>query len=335
MARVVFFCRDSIENINLMEYYHQDVKALKAIGHEVIICNRYRDIPWNFDIVFVWWWTYALLPVLFARFMGRPSIVTGTYNFKFENKESGNDYFSRPWYERMLISLATRIANINLFASEREYKEVSSYFKLKNSYYFPHSIGEEYFTLAMHKSCRTGLLNIAWSGSKNLKRKGVWDILDAICLLRERGIYVPLTLVGKRGDGFELLQKKISELELNDYVNIIGEVSLQEKLQLLSQSKIYLQPSYFEGFGLATAEAMAAGCCVITCDVGEVKNVVGDCGIYVSPGNPSELADAVQLLLNDSLLISQINYQAQKRLKMHFSFSSKVEMLENILKEIT
>jgi glycosyltransferase involved in cell wall biosynthesis len=335
MLKIVFYCHDSIDNIRSMEYYRQDIEALKVLGHEVVVCNRYRDIPLWFDVMYVWWWTYALVPVVFARMLRRPSLVTGVYNFRFENKSHGADYFGRPWHQRLLIRLATKLTNANLFVSEREFNEVPRYFKLNLAYYYPCAVGEEYFAVNQSLEPRSGLLNIAWSGTENLKRKGVWDILDAMRLLKERGVAVSLTLVGKRGDAYLELQQRIAELGLEDNVQAVGEVTAHEKLNLFARAKLYLQPSYFEGFGLATAEAMAAGCCVITCDVGEVRNVVGDCGLYIQPGQPNELAYAVQTLLADQEAVDKLNRKATQRMKEFFSFSRKTATLRTVLHEIT
>ena len=335
MSKVVFYCRDSLDNIRSMEYYRQDIKAMRALGHEVVVCNRYRDIHLRFDVMYVWWWTYALAPVMLARLLGRPSLVTGAYNFRFKNKSHGADYFARPWHQRLLIRLATKLTNANLFISEREFNEVPRYFKLKRSYYYPCAVGEEYFAASQSLEPRSGLLNIAWSGPENLTRKGVWDILDAMRLLKERGVAVSLTLAGKRGDAYPELQRRIAELGLEGCVQAVGEVTPQEKLDLFGRAKLYLQPSYFEGFGLATAEAMAAGCCVITCDVGEVRNVVGDCGLYIQPGRPAELADAVQSLLVDQEAVDKLNRKATQRMKEFFSFSRKTATLRTALHELT
>lgn len=335
MAKIVFYCRDSLDNILAMEYYRQDIQALRALGNEVIICNRYRDIPWQFDVMYVWWWTYALVPVLFARLLGRLSMVTGVYNFRFEHKSYGADYFARPWHQRLLISLATRLTDANLFVSEREFNEVPAYFKLKESYYFPCAIDEEYFSAGQTMLPRAGLLNIAWSGTENLKRKGVWDILEAMALLKKRKISVSLTLAGKQGDAYPKLHSRIAELGLEDVVTAVGEISQHEKLKLFSSTKLYLQPSYFEGFGLATAEAMASGCCVITCDVGEVRNVVGNGGLYVHPGRPVELANAIEALLADQGAIDNLNRDAAERMKDLFSFHRKVQILRSALQKIT
>jgi glycosyltransferase involved in cell wall biosynthesis len=334
MAKIVFYCCDTIENIRSMEYYRQDIEAMKKLGHDVVICNRYRDIPWGFDVMFVWWWTYALVPVFLARLLRRPSLITGVFNFRFENKSHGADYFARPWYQRLLISLAIRTADANLFISEREHAEVPSYFRLSHYYYFPCAVGAEYFAANQTENPRSGLLNLAWSGRGNLKRKGVWDIIEAVHLLKERGVDFRLTLAGRPGDGHAELVRRIHELGLDEQVETVGEVSPEQKFALYGHTLLYLQPSYHEGFGLATAEAMAAGCCVITCDVGEVRNVVADCGHYVSPGAPEELADAIQALLADPAAVKSLNIKAAVRMKEFFSIDRKIATLRTALQDV-
>lgn len=329
--KIVFFCRDSVENIQSMEYYRQDLEALRSLGHEVVICTRYRDIPAQFNLIYVWWWTYALYPVLLARLKRRKSIITGVYNFRFDNKTSGTDYFARPLHQRILIRMATVLADANLFISQREYLSVPPHFKLQNVHYFPCAVGDEYFDASNTGTGRHGLLNLAWSGSENLQRKGVWDILEAMRVLKQRGVGASLTLAGKKGDGFAALQQRVVDLELQGCVRAVGEVSKAQKLKLFAEAKLYLQPSYFEGFGLATAEAMAAGCCVITCDVGEVRNVVGDGGVYVTPGNPAELAEAIADLLTNQVRIDSVTDKAAERLRKLFSFKKKQSTLKTIM----
>lgn len=335
MSKIVFYCRDSVENIQSMEYYRQDIEALKALGHEVVVCNRYRDIPFKFDIMFIWWWTYALYPILLTKLLRRKCAVTGVFNFRFLEKSHGLDYFGRPAYQRLLIWLSTKFADANLFVSEREFREVPAYFSLERVFYFPCAVGDEYFEVKNYSEPRQGLLNISWSGCENLKRKGVWDILEAMKILKARGLNVSLTLAGKRGDGFQALERHIAEHGLKECVAAVGEVSKDEKLKLFARAKLYLQPSYFEGFGLATAEAMAAGCYVITCDVGEVRNVVGEGGRYVKPGVPAELANAIEALLADDAALEIHNTRSVLRLQELFSFSKKKSTLDSIIRLLT
>jgi glycosyltransferase involved in cell wall biosynthesis len=334
MARIVFYCHDKMENIRSMEYYRQDIESLRALGHEVVVCNRYRDIPWRFEVLFVWWWTYALVPLALARLTGRRTIITGVYNFRFEDSSSGTDYFGRPWFQRFVIGLATKLADANLFVSSREYQDVTAHFGLRTAHYAPCAVGDAYFKINGLAAERTLLLNLAWSGPENLQRKGVWTILDAAALLKQRGRQFELVLAGKRGDGFEALQRRIVELQVSDCVKAIGDVTLEEKLDLFGRTALYVQPSRFEGFGLATAEAMAAGCCVITTEVGEVPTVVGDGGVYVQPGDSQGLADMIERLLSDPNMIAETSTRGAERVQRLFSFAVKKENCDRILRSL-
>lgn len=331
MAQVVFYCHDTMHNIETIEYYKQDVDALRALGHDVVVCNRYRDIPQKFDVIFIWWWTYALVPVLMARLRRRTAIITGTFNFQYEERAGGTDYFGRPWHQRLIISLATRLANANVFVGRKEFEAVPAHFRLQNVFYAPHAVGDDYFTVRDRSNPRSLLLNLAWSGPENLQRKGIWTILEAAGMLKARGRRFELVLAGKRGEAFPLLQQRIVELGLSDCVRAIGEVTQEEKLNLFARTKIYLQPSYFEGFGLATAEAAAAGCCVITTDVGEVRTVIGDGGVYVRPGDAEELANTIEDLLADDALIASVNARVQAHIEGLFSAKAKREIFARIL----
>ncbi len=323
MARIVFFCHDTMHNIETTEYYYQDIKAMRALGHDVVICNRYRDIPKKYDAIFIWWWTYALVPVLMARLRGRIAIITGTFNFRYDERASGTDYFGRPWHQRVLIGLATRLATANVFVGRKEFEAVPAHFGLGNVFYAPHAVGDDYFAVRDRAEQRTLLLNLAWSGPENLQRKGVWTILEAAALLKGRGRCFELILAGKRGDAFPVLQQRIVDLGLADCVRAIGEVTQEEKLNLFAQTKLYLQPSYFEGFGLATAEAAAAGCCIITTDVGEVRTVIGEGGVYIRPGDAEELADAIERLLANETVVERLNMQALEHIRLLFSAHAK------------
>lgn len=328
--KIIFFCNDTLENIQSMEYYNQDIQSLIGLGYDVKVVNRYRDIPLKFDVIFIWWWTYALYPVLLAKILGRKSIVTGVFNYRKVENIPNSGFHARPFHQRLLIWLALKIADVNLFVSKIEFDEIPAVFNIKNSYYFPCAIADLYFNNNTNGN-RNGILNIAWSGKDNLRRKGVFDIISALEILKKRGMELSCTLAGRPGDGFPELVAHISQLGLDDQVTTLGEVSLEKKLHLFSEANIYLQPSYFEGFGLATAEALASGCCIVACDVGEVRNVLGDGAYYVTPGNILEIADAIEKVISDAELKKALVERGQKRLSELYSQRKKGETIQQVL----
>ncbi len=331
--KIAFYCNDTLENIRSMEYYNQDIQVLIDSGHDVKIYNRYSDIPLNFDVIFIWWWTYALYPVLLAKLLGRKSVITGVFNYRAVEHIPNSGFQARPFYQRLLIKLALKMTDVNLFVSKIEYNEVPSVFNLKKFYYFPCAIADIYFQKT-GDSPRADVLNISWSGKENLQRKGVLDILDALKILKDRGVNINCSLAGRMGDGYPGLAAHISQLDLENQVTTLGEVSLDKKLNLFAGAKIYLQPSYFEGFGLATAEALASGCCIIACDVGEVKNVLGDGAYYITPGNHLELAYAIEKIIGDADLANDLVTKGKRRLSELYSQKNKKNSLNAILVQL-
>ncbi len=333
MATIVFYTHDSVANLKKFEYYKQDIDALRALGHEVVICTRFVKIPARFDAMFVWWWTHALLPVLLCRILKRPCIITGTFNFRFPEDFDGQDYFRRPYWQRLLIKLAVKHCGLNLFVSQLELEQCSKYFELNNAGYFPHCLHDDYLK-GPSTERRRAVFNLAWCGKQNLVRKGIPELLSAVRLLKDRGVDVQVYLAGLQGDGKAYLLGTIQRLGIENEVHYLGSVTREEKIRMLRENEIYVQPSHYEGFGLATLESMGCGACVIVCDVGAVREVVGECGLYVPPSSPEELAVVIEKVLHDSVLRQRLQNSATERAKSLFTFGKKVERLGTFLQAL-
>ena len=57
---------------------------------------------------------------------------------------------------------------------------------------------------------------------------------------------------------------------------------------------MYVQASRHEGFGLAVAEAMLAGCVPVVMNVTAMPEVVGDAGVLIESQEPAAVADGVR-----------------------------------------
>lgn len=333
MKKIVFYCNDTLENLTTFEYYRQDIDALKVLGYEVVVVNRYRDIPMSFDLLFVWWWTFAFYPVLLARVLRRPVIVTGTFNFKFPAGFEGIDYFARPTWQKFLIAAAVRLATLNLFVNRMELEGCRAHFKIENVGYMPHVIPAEYLE-GPGSERRLELFNLSWSGRQNMERKGIPEILRGLAEVRKVMPDVRLLLAGKEGDGKPLLISLIEQYGLQDNVVWLGPLSREKKIEYMRSCEIYLQPSHYEGFGLAIAEAMGCGAAVIVCAVGAVPDVVADAGIYVKPRAADELAAAIVDLLSDSTKRAEYQRRAVARARVEFAFSSKLTRLKSFINAV-
>jgi len=334
MARIVFYCHAKRDMLESVEFYKQDIEALRGLGHEVVVCTQYREIPLRFDALYIWWWTHALWPALLARVLGKPAIITGVMNFRFPAGFEGMDYFARPWHQKLLIKMAVKTAALNVFISRFEAEPCAEYFKLPVPRFCHLTLHEDYLQ-GPGPDRELSILNIAWSGKQNLIRKGVPELLGAVKLLKDEGHdTLKVYLAGHRGDGFEDLEARIAKLGLTENVQLLGEVSREEKIRYLRSCEIYAQPSHFEGFGLAMAEALGSGACVVTCPVGAVEEVVGDAGIYVQAGSITALAEGLRTALADAQLRTQYQTLAVERTRRMYSKGMKDTFMKDLLASV-
>jgi glycosyltransferase involved in cell wall biosynthesis len=90
--------------------------------------------------------------------------------------------------------------------------------------------------------------------------------------------------------------------------------------------------SFGEGVSNTIAEAMACGVpCVVT-DVGDSKQIVGDTGFVVEPGNPAALASAWQVVLEaGGAEMARRGQKARERIIEHFSLERLIEETARVL----
>ena len=157
------------------------------------------------------------------------------------------------------------------------------------------------------------------------------DIIAAAKVLAERGRKCRFVIAGRRGNGYEKLQEAVSKNGLGSLIELIQDISEKEKIRYMQSCTIYLQPSRYEGFGLAIAEAMSCGAPVISSDVGAVKEVVGEAGILLEQSYPSAIADAVEHLLEVKELQRRLGQLARGRIVKLFPEERRRADLKNIL----
>lgn len=108
-----------------------------------------------------------------------------------------------------------------------------------------------------------------------------------------------LVLFGFRGyeDSQDLLY--IKEHNLTNDVVILGYVSEEEKTSLYRNSRMFVFPTFSEGFGIPVLEAYANKTPVITSNSTSLPEIAGDAAILVNPENVSEIRDAMKKLIEE------------------------------------
>ena len=150
-------------------------------------------------------------------------------------------------------------------------------------------------------------------------RKNLSRLIAAYSSLRraQPGVKLPqLVLAGKYAWLYDETLRTISELELSNSVRLTGYVPEAHLPALYSGALCFVYPSYFEGFGLPPLEAMKCGVPVIVGNRTSLPEVVGDAALLVDPFNVSEIASAMQRVIGDAGLRSQLIAKGLEQAKL-------------------
>ncbi|PSF14297.1 hypothetical protein C7H09_00125 [Marinobacter fuscus] len=106
---------------------------------------------------------------------------------------------------------------------------------------------------------------------------------------------LPLVLVGGAGWKNEELKRLLAERKGAGRVILTGRVPRSHLSGLLSGARLFVYPSFYEGFGLPIAEARACGTPILTTSYGAMKEVAGDQAFLV---HPDELSGGLRQALS-------------------------------------
>ena len=135
------------------------------------------------------------------------------------------------------------------------------------------------------------------------KRKGAYDLLDAVKLLKDRGDSIKLVLVGPgefEGEWESLLQKR-ADLGLEADVTFTGSLGGEELYEQFRNASFFVLPSFDEGLPVVFFEAGAFGLPVIGTPVGSIPDLLKDeeNALLVEPGDVEALAAAMHRIHSD------------------------------------
>jgi glycosyltransferase involved in cell wall biosynthesis len=113
-------------------------------------------------------------------------------------------------------------------------------------------------------------------------------------------------------------------------VEFTGWLSDEDLNSTYSRAAVYVQVSRHEGFGLAVAEAMLAGCVPVVMNATAMPEVVGDAGIYTDSQEPNDVAAAVKRALD---LGPPANRAARERILEAFPIETRRDGILRVVEE--
>jgi glycosyltransferase involved in cell wall biosynthesis len=270
------------EDLNILRK-HWEVEHLLVRGAGAL-ASILRGVRRS-DIVYTWFVsTYAAAAVASARIFHRRSVIAIGGADVAGMDEIGYGIWLSPWKSRLVsyaLRMADRVLAVDPFLKEEAIRRAD--YDGRNIEYLPTGYDSLFWAPGGERS--DSVLTVAVCDSEaRLRVKGVDLLLDtARCLPGTKFLLVGIQEPHAGG----LRARAPGNIEIR------GRVSREELLALYRRSRVYCQPSRFEGLPNSVCEAMLCGCVPVCSDVGGMRTPVTGHGFLVPWGDPATLAAAI------------------------------------------
>lgn len=144
-------------------------------------------------------------------------------------------------------------------------------------------------------------------------RKNLVRLIEAFARLSDSKI--SLILAGSLGWMYDKILAAPGRFGVGDRVRFLGFVPDKDLPSLYSDALVFCLPSLVEGFGLPVLEAMASGTPVLAARAGALPELVGEAGLLVNPKKTDEIAEALQLLVENPELREGLREKGYRQVK--------------------
>lgn len=274
------------------EVYELHVRRHNPLHLVADTVSAIKGVLWA-DIVFAWFGGYhAFLPFVLGRLLGRKCVVvaSGYDTAALPEIDYGN---MRPGIKRYIGLSVFHLAHKILAVSRFTAGEVT-----RNAKVLPAKVQLIYHGLEQSPLCerqhlpveRRGVLTISTVKQVNLARKGLVTFAKIASDLQD----IPFSLVGP------WIDNAIDSLKAmgTSTVEFVGPCYGGDLLERMLSTKVYVQLSAYESFGMSVAEAMLCECIPVVTNRGALPEVVGDTGFCVPYGDIPAAVEAIRQALS-------------------------------------
>lgn len=241
-----------------------------------------------------------------------------------------------------LIKTTIQRSSLLLTISENSKKDLVDYFNLNpdqikviypaaESYFKPLNREEILPVLQKYGIDSEYILFVGIRG----KHKNILGLINAFSKLKtKRRISHKLVLCGRRDSSNGEVESQIKDImkanRLEKSVIFTGYVDDQELPAIYSGARIFVFPSFYEGFGMPVLEALSCGLPCVVSERSSLPEIVNAAALTVNPDSQEELEEAIYKLISDENLRKDLEdkaiIQSQK-----FSWEKSAEKIRGII----
>jgi glycosyltransferase involved in cell wall biosynthesis len=170
------------------------------------------------------------------------------------------------------------------------------------------------------------------------EKKGFFYLLEACSWLKRQGYSFRCTIVGY-GPLQPQIERFIQEHHLTDAVHLAGKLTQDQLIALYQQADLFVLPCIVteegdrDGIPNVLLEAMAMSVPVISTRISGISELIdsGQTGILVPQKDTEALAQAIEQLLLQPELRTQLGLAGRARVRRSFALSRNVQQVKDLL----
>lgn len=157
------------------------------------------------------------------------------------------------------------------------------------------------------------------------ERKNISGIIKISDILFGKGFNINFVLVGRKGFGFNKIEKEL--LRRKDRIYILSDIEDDDLVKIYNIAKVFIFPSFYEGFGLPPLEAMKCGVPVFASNNSSMPEVVGDGGLMGEAKDFEFFAENIIKIFTDDTFYKMMR---ERSLKQSEKFSAENHLIKLI-----
>ena len=159
--------------------------------------------------------------------------------------------------------------------------------------------------------------------------KGIDQLVNSYAMSRAQGFAHHLVIAGPDDGARSALLSLVDRLGVADCVHLAGPVWGDMKVAALTECDIFAHRPRFEGFGIAVAEAMAAGKPVVTTRKCLLDGAADAAAVFASPDSDGEFASALVRVCSDATLRLRLGDSARRWVSEQLSWHRVLEIADD------
>jgi len=146
--------------------------------------------------------------------------------------------------------------------------------------------------------------------------KNIEGLIEGFYLIKDRFPEYKLVIAGKKGWLYDSIYNKVREKKLENRVIFTDYISEEDKPAIIKGARVFVLPSFWEGFGMDVLSSFACGTPVVLSKLASLPEVGGSAGIYVDPFSPISISEGIsKVLLMNKLEYNNLVEKGFKQIK--------------------